>query len=187
MIHSYAGPIPHQYALVDGGMVSVDIPAGQFLPCVWFGIVSYPGRMWGCQILLENGVYYRNVPLHTMASTSDAVDWRPADAQTWDCYGYDFAVIEYPFLKGMEVIARCGDNVYTGQYLFSVAPLKDGFSDWPEQNKEFLFLRLENGRFTAQPTNRVLVNDKSFVEIDWESESPFPSGIIRQTQIFCCE
>jgi hypothetical protein len=44
----------------------------------------------------------------------------------------------------------------------------DGFSLEPEQSKEFYFVKLDNGRFTAQPTNHVLAKDKSFTtEVAW--------------------
>jgi hypothetical protein len=46
--------------------------------------------------------------------------------------------------------------------------MMDGFSLEPEQSKEFYFIQLNNGRFTAQPTNHVLVHDKSFVrDVTW--------------------
>ena len=47
--------------------------------------------------------------------------------------------------------------------MFTAIPMLDGFSLEPEQSKEFYFIKLDNGRFTAQPTNHVLVKDKSFV------------------------
>jgi hypothetical protein len=55
-----------------------------------------------------------------------------------------------------------------GMYLFTLAPVGDAFSAAPEQSKEFYFIQLENGRFTAQPTNHVLVEDRSFTTaLEW--------------------
>jgi hypothetical protein len=52
--------------------------------------------------------------------------------------------------------------------MFTAIPMLDGFSLEPEQSKEFYFIRLDNGRFTAQPTNHVLVQDKSFITVsEW--------------------
>ena len=65
-----------------------------------------------------------------------------------------------------------------GEYWFTVIPALDGFSLEPEQSKEFYFIKLDNGRFTAQPTNHILVQDKSFTTI---SEWP---RLQRQTEIW---
>jgi hypothetical protein len=47
-------------------------------------------------------------------------------------------------------------------------PTGDPFSASPAQSKEFYFLQLENGRYTAQPTNQVLIDDRSFVDkLEW--------------------
>jgi hypothetical protein len=62
--------------------------------------------------------------------------------------------------------------------MFTVIPMLDGFSAEPEQSKEFYFIKLDNGRFTAQPTNHLLVQDKSFI-----TESSWPK-LKRQTEIW---
>jgi hypothetical protein len=55
-----------------------------------------------------------------------------------------------------------------GRYMFTAIPMLDGFSLEPEQSKEFYFIKLDNGRFTAQPTNHILVQDKSFTTVvEW--------------------
>jgi hypothetical protein len=72
--------------------------------------------------------------------------------------------------------------VYAGEYLFTAAPLGDGFSREPEQNKEFVFARLDNGRLTVQPTNRVLFEERSFTDVvEW------PRDVRRQTAVYSCE
>ena len=63
---------------------------------VWFGLVSIPSRMWGCNVVLESGAIYRNLPLHALAACEQPEPmWTAKDAQTWDCYGYDFSVLAY--------------------------------------------------------------------------------------------
>jgi hypothetical protein len=62
--------------------------------------------------------------------------------------------------------------------MFTVIPMLDGFSAEPEQSKEFYFIKLDNGRFTSQPTNHLLVKDKSFI-----TESSWPK-LSRQTSIW---
>jgi hypothetical protein len=166
-LHTHAGPLPaHQYVWIDADAIGKHEP----LRAVWFGLTSWPGRAFGCHVLLECGAVYRNVPLHQLASSNDVDEpWTPAQAATWDCYGYQFSTIEYPFLQSMNCRVRLQDkSERRGMYLFTLAPVGDAFSAAPEQSKEFYFLQLENGRFTAQPTNHVLIEDRSFTTaLEW--------------------
>lgn len=119
--------------------------------------------------MLECGAVYRNVPLHKLAHRLSGVKWEPSEAQTWDCYGHHFSVVEYPFLEAVPMRVKLRDKTeHEGRYMFTAIPMLDGFSLEPEQSKEFYFIKLDNGRFTAQPTNHVLVMDKSFTtEVAW--------------------
>lgn len=181
-LYTHAGPLPaHQYVWIEPAAIG---NVG-WHPAVWFGLVSYPGRTWGCHVLLECGAVYRNVPLHQLAWRSDpeSVEWRARDAQTWDCYGWGFSVIEYPFLASMNARARLQDSrEEPGQYLFTAVPVGDAFSAEPAQAKEFYFLKLDCGRYTSQPTNQVLIDDKSFVEkLEW------PQFLRRQRKVWSAE
>lgn len=176
MIYSGSGSLPrHEYVFITPNTIGDH----DWLEGVWFGISSYPGRMWGCHILLECGAVYRNIPLHHLASHKDAIPWNQANSQKWDCYGWDFSTIIYPYLDGLDVQIKSGE---TGRYLFSATPIGDGFTAVPEQNKEFFFLRLENGRYTSQPTNNVIFKEKSFTK-----QEHFPSFLKRQTEVYECE
>ena len=166
MLYTHAGALPtHQYIWIEPDAIGKH----DWMRGVWFGITSYPGRAFGCHVLLENGAVYRNVPLHTISAAKDAPPWAPGDAQTWDAYGWQFSMIEYPFLQAMNarVKLQSGDE-HDGHYLFTLVPTGDPFSASPAQSKEFYFLQLENGRYTAQPTNQVLIDDRSFVDkLEW--------------------
>jgi hypothetical protein len=182
MTYTLIGDIPvHQYALVDSSFTH-KTPQG-FLPCIWFGLVSYPGRVWGCNILFPNGAVYRNIPIHALAWKADSEwVWTPKDAQSWDCYDYDFTVIEYEFLKDAPCLVRANVHEYPGRYLFTIAPLYDGWSARTDQAKEFSFVALENGRYTVQPTNHLLICERSFVK-----NPQWPTEIKLQTQTYSCE
>lgn len=176
-LFTHAGSLPaHQYVWIS----PCAIGAHGWLRGVWFGLTSYPGRAWGCHVMLESGAVYRNVPLHALASECGIdAPWSPAQAQTWDCYGWQFSTIEYPFLQSMDCRVRLQDkSEHRGMYLFTAVPVGDAFSAAPEQSKEFYFIRLENGRFTAQPTNHVLVEDRSFTRADMG----WPDFLARQTE-----
>lgn len=180
-LYTHAGSLTtHRYVWIEPSAIGVH----DWIRAVWFGLSSYPGRAWGCHVLLECGAVYRNVPLHKLASRPSArKDWKPNDAQTWDSYGWQFSVIEYSYLSSLngKVRLRSGAEE-SGMYMFTVIPVNDAFSAEPEQAKEFYFLELENGRFTAQPTNHVLLNDKSFCEkIEW------PNWVCRQNIWFSSE
>lgn len=172
----------HYYVWVDSNFTHKE-PIG-FIPAVWFGLVSYPNRLWGCTVLLESGAIYRNLPPHALAFNSEPVEWTEYDCASWDCYSWNFTAHEYQYLVNMECKVRANEKDYWGYYLFSVAPVGDGFSADPTQAKEFLFIKLNNGRLTIQPTNHIIVNDSSFIE---NSTLEFPKGLKRQSEIISSE
>ena len=183
MIYSLVGELPrHIYCFVDSTYTHNE-PQG-FLPCVWFGLVSYPGRTWGCTVMLECGAIYRNVPAHAIAFNKFPTElWSADEAQTWDCYGERFTTLEYKYLAGLDCKVKCKDAAYEGKYLFTAAPIGDGFSAYPEQAKEFCFIQLDIGRLTIQPTNHVVFRERSFTDNKLE----LPSGLRRQTDVWSAE
>jgi len=185
MIHSLVGPLPrHLYVCVDTTYTHRERQTLRYQPALWFGLTSTPGRMFGCTVLLENGAVYRSLPPHALAfSAQPAEPWAAQEAQTWDCYGTDFSSLEYPYLSELRCLAMAGTQELPGQYLFSVAPIGDGYSQVPEQAKEFHFLELENGRLTIQPTNRIVYEERSFTV----GGLKFPHGMKRQTETYSCE
>lgn len=179
------GELPrHLYVWVDSGHTHQK-PMG-FVPAVWFGLVSYPGRAWGCTVMLESGAVYRNLPPHAIAfqlNPWSESEWTVQDSQTWDCYGTDFSTLEYEYLRGLECKVRANGKDHIGEYLFSVTPVGDGFSAYPDQSKEFSFIRLDNGRLTIQPTDRIVFRERSFTDNKLE----FPKGLKRQEQVWTVE
>lgn len=186
MSYTLVGELPrHLYCYVDSAFTHKE-PQG-FLPCVWFGLVSYPGRVWGCTVMLESGAIYRNVPAHAIAfqkpQSLQAYGWSAKDAQTWDCYGERFTCVEYKYLAGLECRVKVGKKQLLGTYLFTAAPIGDGFSAYPDQAKEFCFIELHNGRLTIQPTNHVVFRERSFTDNRLE----MPKGLKRQSEIWSAE
>ena len=180
--YSIVGELPrHIYCYVDSRFTHQNEIG--FIPCVWFGLVSYPGRVWGCTVMLENGAIYRNVPVHGVAFMDKPCEWDVKDAQTWDCYGSDFTTVEYRYLARLDCKVRANGREHEGHYLFSVAPINDGFSAYPEQAKEFCFVRLDNSRLSIQPTNLVVFRELSFTSDKLE----FPTGMKRQDEVWSAE
>jgi hypothetical protein len=163
MIYSGSGNIPrHLYCYVDRSFVRTG--GIGFEPCVWFGLHSYPGRAWGCHVMLECGAVYRGVPPHAIAFSETPGPWSLALAQRWDCYGEQFSVLEYDFLAGLGVETNKG---WIGKYLFTVVPLFDAYTAEPSQSKEFMFCQMNNGRLCILPTNHLLFQDLSFTRRQW--------------------
>lgn len=134
--------------------------------------------------MLECGAIYRNAPVHAMSFVQEPpCPWSAHEAQTWDCYGEEFTLLEYNYLSGLQCNAKTKRSEYIGEYLFTAAPIGDGFSAVPEQAKEFCFIKLDIGRLTVQPTDKVVFDEPSFTT----GELEFPSGLARQDYIFSTE
>ena len=176
-MNTLVGPLPaHRYVWVEADAIGLSGPA---VPAVWFGLVSYPGRAWGCTVMLECGAVYRNLPPHVLAfHPTGAEPWTVQQAQTWDCYGLGWSALVYPYLDGLSCRVRCGGGEVEADYLFSVAPVGDAFSAVPQQAKEFTFCRTAGHRLTIQPTNHVLFREASFTR-----DTGWPNGLKRQTEI----
>lgn len=182
-MYHLVGELPrHLYCYVDSKFTHQELQG--FIPCVWFGLVSFPGRLWGCTVMLENGAIYRNVPAHGIAFIKQPEPlWYTEEAQAWDCYGERFTTLEYQYLSGLDCKVALPSGAYVGSYLFTAAPIGDAFSAYPEQAKEFCFIQLDNGRLTIQPTNHVVFRDKSFTSDKLE----LPKGLKRQVEVYSCE
>lgn len=187
MLYTHVGDLPRHYdCWVDDAAVLAE-PKGEVVPCRWFGLTSHPGRVWGCTVLLESGAVYRDIPPHRMAFRADAVaEWTPSLAQRWDCYSWAFATLVYSALDGLRCEAVCGPDkrAEAGRYLFTAAPVGDGFTEDPRQAKQFMFVALDNGRMTIQPTNRVVFRDGSWTTA---KAGEWPTGLRATEEVVRCE
>ena len=180
MNYTKIGALPtHRYIWVDSKYTHEE-PYG-LVEAMWVGLTAIPGRAWGINVILrEGGALYRNIPPHAVAFSKDTGLWHIQNAQMWDCYSYNFSVLQNPIMRGMEVAVLWKDGVLHGEYLFSVTHLHDGWSDSPDQDKEFIFVKLNNGRLTIQPTNRVRFIDHSF------TTNELPKLKLQET-VYSCE
>lgn len=182
MIFSGSGSLPHhQYVWVDKTFIRRD--AGGFEPAVWFGVYAHPGRMWGCHLMLECGAVYRGVPPHALAFAANPDPcWTEKDAQLWDCYGRNFSLHRYTYLTGLQCLAKIPGRQVKADYLFTAIPLEDGFSEAPDQSKEFMFVRTAGERLCILPTNKMLFLDSSFT-----TKPNWPTDLKTMEQTFSCE
>lgn len=173
MIYSGSGNIPrHIYCYVDSSFVRKQTRG--FEPCVWFGLQSYPGRAWGCHVMLECGAVYRGLPPHALSFSDKPKEWTIKQSQVWNCYGTKFSVVEYDFLSGLKVQTNKNEQ---GKYLFTAVPLFDGYTSEPTQSKEFMFCQLDNDRLCVLPTNMLLFEDKSFTVNSWPTDLKLSNNI----------
>lgn len=168
----------HYYVWVDQSFIREG--GSGYEPAVWFGLHSHPGRAWGCHVMLESGAFYRGLPPHALAFSPepDQHHWTLKQAQIWDCYGRDFALLIYDYLDGLRVSIRSGE---TGEYLFTAVPQGDAFTHDPSQGKEFMFIRTSGDRLTIVPTNNLLFEERSFtVDAGWPR-------LKKSTEVWSCE
>jgi hypothetical protein len=177
------GHLPrHQYIWIDSSFTHEE-PRGLVEAC-WVGVTAIPARTWGINVILrEGGALYRNIPPHLVSfSPENDTRWTISQAQLWNCYAFEFTLLENNHLSGLRVSVWIDGKLYGGEYLFSAAHILDGYSMTPEQDKEFFFIRLDNSRLTIQPTNRVAFVDKSFIVSDIQMPK-----LKLNNQIFTCE
>lgn len=150
----------HQYLFVDRSFIRKN--GVGYEPAVWFAVNSQPSRAWGCHVMLECGAIYRGLPAHALHFYQGDDEWTIEQSQLWDCYGSEFQLIEYDYLRELKCRVLVQKEEYSGTYLFTAVPLNDPYTRDPSQSKEFMFIQTDQGRLTIQPTNRVMFVDKSF-------------------------
>jgi hypothetical protein len=190
MIQSCTGDIPGGYrkVLVDSAYTHGPAYTG-LIDANWFALEALPGRVYGATVLLlldEGGAVYRDLPLHALMHhpVGQFVEWTAEDAQTWDCYSHHFVTLVYDYLDGLRCKVRTARGDLYGHFWFAIKPCLDAFSADPAQAKTFFLIALDNGRFTLQPTNHILLEERSHTDL---LGPPWPKGLKRSTEIVTCE
>jgi hypothetical protein len=165
----------HRYGAVAAELLYGLDPAkvGQYEPCVLLGITSLPSRALHFSILCESGAQWARIPLHALrhelppAGADYPVRHPLDDLQCWDCHGYEFALTHYDYLREMACRFLTADGRWVpASYWLTLDHVENGFSDYPPEHKCYHLLLLEDGsgQIAAQPNNRILWDDKSFVK-----------------------
>ncbi len=132
--------------------------------------------------MLECGAVYRNLPPNAIAFSENPKiptdGWHVTDAQVWNCYGRQFSLHCYDYLNGLKVKLS---DYSSGTYMFTAIPFGDGFSEYPEQSKEFMFVRTEHDLLVIVPTNELLFIEESFTIDEW------PTDLKAMNQVYTCE
>lgn len=178
MMFTKYGSIPHhKYILVDSSFTH-ESPIG-WQEAMWVGVTSIPGRAWGLNVVFRlGGMLYRNVPPHAVAFAPEPESlWCVDNAQAWNCYSDHFVVYDDPVLAGMRLNAKTSAGTQPGEFMFATGHMRDGWSEAPEQDKMFMWCRLDNGRLTIQPNNHVTFFDSSFII----NSQPKPRLLLQET------
>ena len=89
--------------------------------------------------------------------------------QLWDCFSYEFTIIEKNTLRGLRVKTKLADNnIMWGNYMFTLDNvvadpniLDNSFTQIPSEHKSFNLIKLDNGQFALLPNNRCLFIEPS--------------------------
>jgi hypothetical protein len=164
----------HIYGYVDKAILHNESePMEEYEPCIIFGVTSIPSRALHFSILCESGAQWARIPIHMLrhekqsAFKSKRITHDITNLQMWDNHGWDFSVVQYEFLRemGCEYINK--ENIkIPARYWFTLDHTDNGYSQYPSQHKCYHLLLLEDGsgQIAAQPNNRILWKDHSFVK-----------------------
>lgn len=172
--HCMNASVPqHLYGYVSRSILTGLDPDEErnFEPCVIIGVTSIPSRALHFSILCESGAQWARIPLHMLRWQplvfSDKPEHPLTDLQMWDCHGWDFSVVQYEYLREMGCQYRKRDGTMVpASYWFTLDHTDNGFSQYPPEHKCYHLLLLEDGsgQIAAQPNNRILWRDDSFVK-----------------------
>lgn len=141
--------------------------AGQFEPCVIFGVTSIPSRALHFSILCESGAQWARIPIHMLRWEQPRREPRPiSELQCWDAHGWSFSVTQYEYLREMGCEYRTPHaEMVPASYWFTLDHTDNGWSQYPPEHKCYhvSFLEDGSGQIAAMPNNRILWRDASFV------------------------
>ena len=135
-----------------------DIP--EFLNCIIFGVHTIKNQAMTFIAMIENGAVYTKLPLHAFCWRKEAPQRDLSFLMTYDSFSYSNSVIEYDYLKYMNCqIIGSDKKMYRGQYMFTLEPYGSDRAEDPRFYKPFHFIKLEEGNFASQPTNKIIWED----------------------------
>lgn len=150
---------------------------GEFTECVVLSVRCMPGQAALFQVLLPNGVVRDKLPSHALLTKPELPD---PDLpfhylQIWNCFSYNFTIIQLNYLKDAPVEIYAKDRKwYGGKYFATINwgsndPNADmTLAEDPSEHKSHHIILLSNGQIALQPNNRIKWSEPSFVT------KPFP-------------
>ena len=161
---------------------------GEYEPVVVFGLASVFSRAIGFHVLTERGAQIARVPLSALVWKENAPQIPLDYLELWDCFSYRVSVHTFGFLDGLRCRTVLKDGQWhEGVYMFTVDWCDSALAESAGEigHKNAHFIRLDNGCFAAQPNNRMLWYEASFIT------NPYAAGerpdFILNTHLWKCE
>ena len=144
---------------------------GEFTEGIVTSIRCMPNQAVLFQVLLNNGVMRDKLPSHALLTKPELpeTDLPFHTLQLWNCFSYNFSIIQLSFVYGMRVSVFMKDKKwYDGNYY---ATINWGSSDMntdltlsedPMEHKCHHIILLDNGQIALQPNNRIKWSEPVF-------------------------
>ena len=166
------GSIPPIHVLVKKEyLYDLEKGHGELTPGIWISVKSVLGKALYFETLLtEYGALYDKLPLSAFVWKEEVSEPLPLHIfQLWDCFDYDFTVIEKQMLGACKFYGK-DRKFHKGEYMFTIDnchtdsnTVNVGFSEYDPEHKSFNILKLDNGQYAAQPNNRIIWTDASLI------------------------
>lgn len=138
------------------------LDSNTFLECYLISVKSIYGRPLLFTIYTEDGALYSNLPIHCLYLNQLKFQIELDVAQPYSCISDKIQIIQYEFMKDMDVKCYLSSGVRKGRYLFTIDYYNDGLAEDPEQFKTHNIIALDEGPLVALPNNKCLFNDGFF-------------------------
>ena len=139
---------------------------GEFIDVLVHAVTSLEGMAIGWWCLTERGAMFGRLPLHAFVWKRDAPKIPLDHLELWDCFSYEPRVHVFNRTSGARVRTVLKDRKwYEGIYLFTIDWCQSWLAEAPGETgwKCAHIIQLDNGNYAAQPNNRMLWSDPSWV------------------------
>jgi hypothetical protein len=145
---------------------------GEYTEGIITSIRCMPNQAVLFQVLLDNGVMRDKLPSHALLTKPEIPnpDLPFHFLQLWNCFSYNFSLIQLSFVNGLRVSTFIKDKKwYDGSYYATInwgsSDLNSDFTlaEDPMEHKSHHIILLDNGQIALQPNNRIKWSEPSFV------------------------
>jgi hypothetical protein len=139
---------------------------GDYEGVVVFGLASIHGRALGFHTITEQGAQIARLPISALVHKEHDPHLPLHSLQMWDAFSYQVSVHQFTYLNLMrcQVILR-DRQIFEGTYHFTVDWCGNNDSEDPGEggHKNAHIIALDCGCFAAQPNNRIIWKEPSFL------------------------
>lgn len=166
--------IPLQKVVVIGQFIGVK----ELVPAMWHSVTSFRGKPIGCNVLMEDGASYFNLPLRAIAYENNVCRGIVfgEELQHWVCPNEKITATTIHCYEGLVVDVKLDEMWVTGVY---VATLDWGIESFDTTSAALLsehkcahLIRLDGGQYVLLPNNLLRFNDRSFTPKPYDLANP---------------